>query len=119
MRQPIPLTGEMIKQIIRLRKKGIGLRPIGKRLGVSHQTISNWLNSDAVARKYSDVTGFAAGDRAALKREIMLGRHRLRAGEKVVIESLEPAKNVAWISCYSLLSDIEADVPLDALEPSK
>lgn len=109
----------MIKQIIRLRKKGLGLRPIGTRFGVSHQTISNWLNSNLVARKYSDVTGFAAGDRAALKREITSGRHRLRAGEKVVIESFEPAKNVAWISCYSLLSDVETYVPLDAIEPSK
>lgn len=119
MRQPIPLTDEMIEEIIRLREKGIGLRPIGKRLGVSHQTISNWLNSNLVTRRYSDVTGFAVGDHATLKGNTKSGEYQLQSGEDVVIEEFDPANNIAWVSSYRLPSDVIVDVPLNALNLDK
>ena len=87
MRQPIPLTDEMIHEPVKLRKEGMGLRPLARHFGISHQTIRNWLDSRRNASKYSESTGFAIGDRATLRRKIASGPYQLKAGEVVVIET--------------------------------
>ena len=117
MRQPIPLTDELIHELVKLWKEGMGLRPLGEHFGVSHQTIKNWLDSERVASKYSDVTGWAEGDRATLWRKIASGPYRLRAGKEVVIDHFDPSANTAWVSSYRLPSNVVIDVPLNALEP--
>ena len=119
MRQPIPLTDEMYEELVTLRENGMGLRPLGEHFGVSHQTIKNWLDSERVASKYSDVTGWAEGDRTTLRREIASGQYRLSDGEGVVIDHLGLAANSAWITCYRLPRGVVVDVPLNALKPVK
>ena len=118
MRQPIPLTDEMIVELINLRKNGMGLRPLARRFGVSHQTIKNWLDSHHVAKGFSESTGLAYGDRATLKRNIKSGMYRLRAGVEVRIDEIDPAASKAWVSGFHTF-DHSVDVPLDALEPAK
>ena len=119
MRQPIPLTDEMYEELVTLRENGMGLRPIGKHFGVSHQTIKNWLDFGRVVNKYSNVTGWAQGDRATLKRDIASGLYRLSHGEEVVIHHFDLAANSAWITCYRLPSAVVAGVPLNALKRVK
>ena len=118
MREPIPLTDEMIDELIKLRRKGMGLRPLGEHFGVSHQTIKNWLNSDAVTTRFSEATGFASGDLVTFKRNIKSGMYPLRAGEEVRIDEIDPAANKAWVSDFCTFNH-SVDVPLDALEPAK
>ena len=118
MREPIPVTDEMIKELIKLRKNGMGLRPLAQQFGVSHQTIKNWLDSRPVKSRFSESIGLACGDRAALKRDVTSGPYKLQAGEDVRIDELNPAANVAWVSCFRTLHR-SVDVPQDALEPKK
>ena len=118
MREPIPLTDEMIDELIKLRRKGMGLRPLGEHFGVSHQTIKNWLNSDAVTTCFSESTSLACGDRATLKRYISSGVYKFRAGEEVRIDEFNPAANKAWVSGFCTFNH-SVDVTLDALKPVK
>ena len=57
MRKRIPLTEEMIIELLQLKDEGKGLHPIGDHFGVSHMTIKRWLERDEVAR-YVSSTGF-------------------------------------------------------------
>ena len=118
MREPIPLTDEMIDELIKLRRKGMGLRPLGKHFDVAHQTIKNWLVSDAVAPRFSEATGFASGDLVTFKRNIKSGMYRLRAGEEVRIDEIDPAASKAWVSGFCTF-DRSVDVPLDCPRTSQ
>ena len=42
---------ERLRQIEVLRRKGLTLRQIGERFGVSRQTVARWLASDGVSKK--------------------------------------------------------------------
>ena len=118
MREHIPLTEEMIVELLQLRDEGKGLRPLGEHFGVSHATIKRWLKSDEVARFVSS-TGFKAlarGDSARLTRDVQSGVYHLKAGDTVIFDYFDPASNTGGVSGGRLRGDVVVDVPMDALE---
>ena len=118
MRERIPLTEEMVVELLQLRDEGKGLRPLGDYFGVSHTTIKRWLKSDEVARFVSstDFKGFARGDNAILTRDVKSGAYCLQKGDTVTFGEFDPKTHAGWVSGGHLPIGVEADVPMVALE---
>ena len=92
MRERIPLTEEMIVELLQLRDEGKSLRPLGDHFGVSHATIKRWLKSDEVARFVSstDFKRFARGDSVRLTRDVESGMYQLKKGDIVTFSEFDP-----------------------------
>ena len=118
MRERIPLTEEMIVELLQLRDEGKGLRPLGEYFGVSHTTIKRWLKSDEVARFVSstDFKGFVRGDSVRLTRDVESGMYQLKKGDTVVFGEFDPETHAGWVSGGHLPFGVQADVPMDVLE---
>ena len=118
MGKRIPLTEEMIVELLQLRDAGKSLRQLGEHFGVSHMTIQQWLESDEVAKFFAstDFKGFARGDNAILTRDVKSGAYCLQEGDTVTFSEFDPKTHAGWVSGGHLPIGVEADVPMDALE---
>ena len=118
MRERIPLTEEMIVELLQLRDEGKGLRSLGQHFGVSHMTIRRWLESDEVAKfvASTDFKGFARGDNAILTRDVKSGAYCLQKGDTFTFSEFDPKTHNGWVSGGHLPFGVQADVPMDVLE---
>ena len=118
MRERIPLTEEMIVELLQLRDESKGLRSIGDHFGVSHATIKRWLEGDEVARFVSSTgfKGFARGDSVRLTRDVQSGAYHLRGSDTVIFSEFDPKTHNGWVSGGHLPFGVQADVPMDVLE---
>ena len=118
MGKRIPLTEEMIIELLQLKDEGKGLRPLGRHFGVSHMTIQQWLESDEVAKFVASTgfKGFARGDHARFTRDVQSGAYHLKVGDTVIFEESARKANTAWVSGGRLPREALVDVPMNALE---
>ena len=118
MRERIPLTEEMIVELLQHRGEGKDLRSLGRHFGVSHMTIRRWLGSDEVAGFVSSTgfKGFARGDSVRLTRDVQYGAYHLKGSDTVIFSEFDSKTHNGWVSGGHLPIGVEADVPMDALE---
>ena len=116
MREPIPLTKEMIIELMTLwREHKLSLRKLEDHFGHSHMTIKRWLESDKVFA----LTGFkklSPRDHARFTRDVQSGAYHLKAGDTVIFEESARKANTAWVSDGRLPREALVDVPMNALE---